>query len=88
MLKITTQSVASSVPALKMEGKLLEPWIEEMELSVARQQKIGQPLLLDLSGLSFADTAGTQALKRLIQRGAVVVAASGFIAALLQRDDV
>lgn len=87
MLKITSQSVEGSKPTLKLEGKLLEPWIKEFEQSCVEHKQTGQPLSLDLSGLSFADTAGTQSLKRLIQQGAVVTNASGFIAALLQRDN-
>jgi ABC-type transporter Mla MlaB component len=83
MLRIVTQSADPSGMLLKLEGKLLEPWVEELERSI--NSSLGRPsgLRLDLSALLFADTAGVQVLSRLIRGGATLVACSGFIAALL-----
>jgi anti-anti-sigma regulatory factor len=83
MLRITTQSTDHSAILLKLEGKLLEPWVEELERSI--NGSLGRPnsLRLDLSALTFADAVGLQALTKLIRGGATLTACSGFIAALL-----
>jgi anti-anti-sigma regulatory factor len=80
MLRITNQPIDESTILLKLEGKLLEPWIEEIKDSINGSQKT---ITLDLSSLTFADIAGTQLLADLIRHGAKLIACSGFIAALL-----
>jgi ABC-type transporter Mla MlaB component len=65
---------------LKLEGKLLEPWIDELQRSI---QVSPDRLTLDLSSLSYADTAGIQLLGELIRNGAKLRGTTGFIAALL-----
>ena len=80
MLRITKQPIDESTILLKLEGKLLEPWIEEIERSINGSVKT---IKLDLSTLTFADLAGTQALADLLRRGAKLTACSGYIAALL-----
>ena len=87
MLRITTQSAADpSGVLLKLEGKLLDPWVEELERSINGPLSRPNEVRLDLSDLSFADSAGIQVLSRLIRGGATLVGCSGFIAALLQRE--
>jgi anti-anti-sigma regulatory factor len=81
MLKITRQPIDETTILLKLGGKLLEPWIEEM------QQAIEGPasnIKLDLSALAFADAGGIQVLADLMRHGAKLTACSGYIAALLQ----
>ena len=85
MLKITQIAGPENTVVLKVEGKLLEPWIDELRQSVSRLSNDGKKLCLDLAALSYADLAGTAALSELVQRGAVIMAASGFITALLGR---
>jgi hypothetical protein len=69
---------------LKLEGKLLEPWVGELQ-TVCETFKV--PLArvhLDLRSLTFVDPAGARFLARLIRDGAKVIACSGFIEELLQ----
>lgn len=80
MLRITRQLIGPSTDRLRLEGKLLEPWIEEMQRSVNDSQ---DSIQLDLSALTYADAAGIEALAELIRDGAVLTACSGYIAALL-----
>ena len=83
MLRITTQPIDETSVLLKLEGKLLEPWIEEMQRSINGSVSNIQ---LDLSALTFADSAGIQALADLIRHGAKLTACSGYVAALLQME--
>ena len=80
MLRITTTVAEGSTTVLKLEGKLFEPWIGELQRSI---QVSPDKLTLDLSSLSYADAAGIQVLADLIRNGAAVQGTSGFISALL-----
>jgi ABC-type transporter Mla MlaB component len=80
MLRITTTNAQDSMLLLKLEGKLFEPWIDELQRSI---QVPAAMVTLDLSSLSFADAAGVQFLAELIRHGATLQGTSGFISALL-----
>jgi anti-anti-sigma regulatory factor len=80
MLRIMRLDTDDATIVLKLDGKLLEPWIEELRRSIAGSRGA---VKLDLSGLTFADAAGAQALSDLLHQGAIVTACSSFIAALL-----
>lgn len=71
MLKITQLSGPGREHVLKLEGKLLGPWIAELD-HACRRSPNASPVVLDLSGLVFADAAGTRALRELMQQGIVV----------------
>jgi ABC-type transporter Mla MlaB component len=83
MLRITKQPIDEANILVKLEGKLLEPWIEEMQRSLGGA---ASSIELDLSALTFADSAGIQALASLIRNGAKLTACSGYIAAILQKE--
>lgn len=80
MLRITRQPIDEKTILLKLEGKLIGPWIEEMQRSINGSVSI----TLDLSALTFADASGIQVLADLIRHGAKLTACSGYVAALLQ----
>ncbi len=83
MLRITQTNVLESIKTFKLDGKLLEPWVLEVRQVCTANQTTPDQIRLDLSGLTYADQAGTQLLKDLVHRGVVVSACSGFIAQLL-----
>ena len=83
MLRITRIDGRKSMQTLKLEGKLLEPWVAEL-LNVCTPSN-GQSgrTTLDLSGLTYVDQAGAKTLKDLIRHGYVVSGCSAFVAELL-----
>ena len=83
MLRITKQPIDETSIVLKLEGKLLEPWIEEIQRSINGSVNT---VKLDLSALAFADAAGIHALADWIRQGATLTACSGYVAALLQME--
>ena len=87
MLRITHQIANDSTVSLKLEGKLLKPWLGELQRSIVECAAQPNALRLDLSALTYADAAGTQALAELIRDGAIPTAYSGYIAALFGVDD-
>ena len=83
MLRIRTQPIDETTILVKLEGKLLGPWIEEIQRSIDGSVS---SITLDLSDLTFADSAGIQVLADLIRHGAKLTACSGYVAALLQME--
>jgi hypothetical protein len=87
MLRITEVADGSGL-LLKLEGKLREPWVEELARVARRPLPEGHgPIRLDLSSVTFADEAGVLLLRELLQQGVQVAATSGFVAARLRLED-
>lgn len=84
MLMITQVEASDLTLTLKLEGKLLEPWIGELQTACETSQVPPDRILLDLRTLIFVDPAGVRFLDRLIRDGAKVIGCSGFVAELLQ----
>lgn len=86
MLRITQQTNAEGV-TLRLEGKLLGPWAEEVTASLGAVRDCDH-ITLDLEGLSFVDDAGVAVLRDLHRQGVRFVNASMFMAEILQLEDV
>jgi anti-anti-sigma regulatory factor len=87
MLRITEVADGSGL-LLKLEGKLREPWAEELARAARRPLPEGHgPLRLDLSSVTFADEAGVRLLHELLREGVRIAATSAFVAALLRLED-
>jgi ABC-type transporter Mla MlaB component len=82
MLRIT-QIHDSQGPALKLEGKLLGPWTDELRLACAHLFGQTTHRRLDLAGVSYVDRAGAQLLEDLRAEGFDVTACSHFVATVL-----
>jgi len=86
MLRITTLAGNSAGPILRLEGKLLGPWVDEVRRACAELAASPGRLHLDLAAVTFVDTAGARLLRELLQRDVALAACSGFVAALLERE--
>jgi len=84
MLRINRVSDPNQAPTLKLEGKLLGPWVDELREACRSQAFPLDCIRLDLSAITFVDTAGARLLEDLIRQGAQIIACSGYIAELLQ----
>jgi anti-anti-sigma regulatory factor len=81
MLRITRQDHNGDGLTLRLEGRLLEPWVAEL-----RQESLAagtRPLRLDLSAVSFLDAAGVEAVRGLLSQGATLGGCSSFVRELL-----
>jgi ABC-type transporter Mla MlaB component len=79
MLKISQAGIANHSVTLKLEGRVVGPWVEEL-------CRICEPLLaedralkLDLAGVSYADAAGVAALNNFKSRGVSLKNSSPFV---------
>jgi hypothetical protein len=87
MLMITRSEGSDLTRTLKLEGKLLAPWISELE-SACRESHVGpERVYLDLCDLTFVDGAGARFLAEMIRDGATVIACSGFVAEMLDLNE-
>ena len=86
MLMITRSDEGDLIHTLKVEGKLLGPWIAELESACNQSGFDSNRVLLDLARLNFVDAEGARLLKGLIRDGARVVACSGFVAEMLHHE--
>jgi len=87
VLRITTIQNDGSSAVLKLEGKLLEPWIGELHEACRRTCERTASATLDLAGLSFVDAPGTIALRDLRRRGVKLTGCSPLVAELLKEID-
>jgi ABC-type transporter Mla MlaB component len=83
MLRITRVHGRHTAPTLRLEGKLLGPWVAELARACAELPCSSSPLRLDLSAVTFVDDPGVQLLRDLLGRGVTLAACSGLVAELL-----
>jgi len=83
MLRITIDEAPAAV-TLRLEGKLIGPWVEEVEQCWQRViTRLGQrTMLVDLSAVNFVDSAGKSLLSRMHLAG-FRLAGSGAVASYL-----
>ena len=67
VLRITTS--ASDTVLLKLEGRLVGPWVDELRSSIWRTDGWPDRLEVDVEDLTFADDDGEKALARLHKMG-------------------
>jgi hypothetical protein len=84
MLRVTRIAHMNRTQAIKLEGKLLGPWVDEVSKACAAGADPSCRINLDLSALIFVDAAGERLLRELIARGIQVVACSSYVAELLR----
>jgi anti-anti-sigma regulatory factor len=80
-----TETISSHITTLKLEGKLLEPWTQELRAAVTAARTKGHPIQLDLRDVDYVDLDGAKLLRTLLADGVVIRDCSGFVSELLER---
>ena len=83
MLRIS-QLETDGIVTLHLEGKLLAPWVAEVEALLPRGGS--DRSRVDLADVSFVDRAGAELLLDLRRRGVLLVGCSQFVAELLRAE--
>ena len=83
MFRAEIQWLASG-PTLKLEGKLVADWAERARCLVTKDV-LPKGLIVDLTEVSYIDSAGEQFLKWLASVGAVFIAGSVYAFAVCDR---
>ncbi len=81
MLRIT-KTLSEEKTTLKLEGRVAGSWISEVERACDAE---AFPLVLDLSGVTFADERAAHVIHRLRADGAELVGLSLFLDALIEK---
>jgi ABC-type transporter Mla MlaB component len=87
MLRVTQANGDHAVITLKLEGKLVEPWVSEVRQLLDDAEKSAHHRL-DLASVGYVDRAGVELLRELVDRGVEIVSSSLYVTELLrsQRD--
>ncbi len=86
MLRITRIDRADVGPTLKLEGRLVGPWIEVEAQECGINDSSGEYPALDLAAVAYVDAEGAELLRSLLAANFTIVASSGYVAALLEGD--
>src|SRR5262249_28322377 len=84
VLRLTRLSRGVPVLTIKLEGQLLGPWVPAVRDACQVRGRRSGRLLLDLADVTYADAAGTQLLRDLLDEGVEIAACSGFVGELLR----
>ena len=83
MLRITHLGDPDSVSTLRLEGKLLGLWVDELARFCSELPCSSNTVQLDLSAVTFVDEPGVALLRELQTRGALLSGCSRLVAELL-----
>ena len=85
MLKITHVSAAEDpIAKLRVEGRLVERNVTELDHACERALQHARFVLLDLSGVSFVDAEGARAVTKLAEGHVTPVGCTPFVSAILR----
>ena len=87
MLKISQAEATNSHVSLRLEGRLVGPWVKELSRICELVLSEGHKLKLDLTGVSFVDDNGVATLDSLRLRGVALLNCSPFVEEQLKSSD-
>ena len=85
MLRITRVEKTATTLHLRLEGRIVGDWVLLLEEELLRSDASSQRVVLDLTGVAFANEAALAVLRRALSAGARLLGCSPLISALLGR---
>jgi len=79
MLRIVKERGSNHSIVLRLDGRLVTEWVEILRTSCEQAFSSGEPLSLDMGGLSFSDHEGIKLLLQLQQRQVMLINCSPFL---------
>jgi ABC-type transporter Mla MlaB component len=79
MLKIS-EPLKNHAVTLKLEGRLIGPWVNELRVMCENYLANERPVKLDFADVSYADRGGVALLIDLQERGVELMNCSSFLA--------
>jgi hypothetical protein len=86
VLKISEISRSDAAITLKLEGKVLAPWVDELRRLCIGTPRQSKQVHLDLDAVTFLDESGAELMRELVRQGIIIARCSKFIAQLLRMD--
>ena len=87
MLRITRVENGPTGLMLKVEGKIMSEWVRVLHDECQKGSARSTNVVLDLSGVSYADREGVEMLRAVLGPHVRIVAAPLFITALLHQGE-
>jgi ABC-type transporter Mla MlaB component len=84
MLKISSVRARGRTNLLRLEGRVVGPWVGELSQICEPVVNKGDKLALDLAELSYADESGVALLSRLKLQGVKLLNTNPFVAEQLK----
>ena len=84
MLKITRLEPAEKGAVLKLEGRLVGPWVGQLREIADAELAVERSLTFEVSGVSFVDRGGEVLLRELVSRRVRLDGPTGFVRELLK----
>ena len=84
MLKISKVEPANHAVVLRLEGRVVGPWVTELQKSCEEVLAGGRRLKLHVGDVEFMDTEGVALLSRLRSRGVALLECPPFAAEQLK----
>jgi anti-anti-sigma regulatory factor len=78
-MRIDMRSGEHPEGVLQVSGRLVDDWVNEFETVCMERLRARLPLTVDLRELTYVDTLGIEAVRRLVQQGAEFTGGSAFI---------
>ncbi len=79
MLKISQIGKSNHSVTLKLEGRVVGPWVGELRQVCETLLTEGRALKLDLADVTFADASGVLVLSRFKSHGVTITNCSPFV---------
>ena len=79
MLRITVEPGAGQLESLRLEGRIVGPWVAELTRRCEAIRCAGRELELEMSGVSFLDRDAVRLVRSLIEQGVDVRRCSAFV---------
>lgn len=79
MLRITEDNLTNDWMTLRLDGRLVNEWVEVLRSSYEQAFQNQHHLTLDLAGVSFADHEGVNLLRQLEQQQVAFINCSPFL---------
>jgi len=87
VLRITVEQGAGQLESLRLEGRIVGPWVAELTRRCEAIRCAGRELELEMSGVSFLDREAVRLVRSLIEQGVDVRACSAFVGEQLRGGD-
>ena len=84
MLRIMALEAPADGATLRLEGRVIGPWVSELRQSCERILTTGATLTLDLAEVAFVERDGVRLLKHLVDGGVVIVNCPAFVSEQLK----
>ena len=88
MLKISQVEPVNHSVTLRLEGRIIGPWVTELRQTCEQVLGSGRPLTLQLADVEFMDSKGVALLAALRSRGVSFTDSPPFIAEQLKATQV